>query len=154
MERFGGPQALRKAGLANLTAVPIERTERVATEDGATFDLVTGQSAYTASLALLLPDVLSRLSDAVPGPHGVLACVPACRHLAVHVIRDKSVLASLHLMTRFAINLYDSAAGPLSPSVYWWHDGTWHAVSHPGPDGEVNISLAHELRRLLDHLAR
>jgi hypothetical protein len=26
---------------------------------------------------------------------------------------------SLHLMARFAVNLYDSGAGPLSPSVYW-----------------------------------
>jgi hypothetical protein len=89
---------MRQAGLANLKAVAIEKTEQVVTEDGASFRLVTGQSVYTASLALILPEVLGRLGDVVPGPHGVLACVPACRHLAVHVIRDESVLASLQLM--------------------------------------------------------
>jgi len=150
---FGGLAALREAGLANLSAVPIEQTERVTTEDGASFDLVTGQSVYTASLALILPDVLGRLDDALPGPHGVLACVPAHRQLAVHVIRDMSVLPSLRLMARFAINLYHSGIGPLSPSVFWWRDRTWEAVSRPGPDGEVTIVLAEDLRRLLDQLA-
>jgi hypothetical protein len=152
VERFGGLRAMREAGLANLRAVPIEKPERVTTEDGATFDLVTGQSVYTASLALILHDVLGRLDDAVPGLHGVLACVPACRQLAVHVIRDMFVLPSLHLMARFAINLYDSAVGPLSPSVYWWRDGTWEAVSRPGLDGEVRIVLSEDLRRVLDEL--
>jgi len=103
---------------------------------------------------LILPEVLARLGDAVPGPHGVLACVPACRHLAVHVIRDKSVVPSLQLMARFAASLYDSAAGPLSPSLFWWRDGTWETVSRTGPDGEVEIVLTDELRRLLNQLAR
>jgi hypothetical protein len=111
---------------------------------------VTGQSVYTASLALILPDVLGRLDDAAPGPHGVLACVPAHRQLAVHVIRDMSLLPSLHLMAGFAINLYDSGAGPLSPSVFWWRAGTWKTVSRQGLDGEVNIVLGEDLRRLLD----
>jgi hypothetical protein len=67
VERFGGPAALREAGLANLRAVPMERTEQVTAEDGVGFDLVTGKSVYTASLALILPDVLGRLDDAEPG---------------------------------------------------------------------------------------
>ncbi len=153
VERFGGPVALREAGLANLRAVPIGETERVTTDDGASFDLVTGQSVYTASLALILPDMLTRLDDAEPRPYGVLACVPAHGQLAVHVIRDMSVLPSLKLMARFAANLYDSGVGPLSPSVYWWRDGTWEAISRPGLDGEVRIVLSEHLRRLLDRLA-
>lgn len=76
VQRFGGPAALREAGLANLRAVAIEKTERVTTENGASCDIVTGQSVYTASLALILPDVLRRLDNAVPGPHGVTAYVP------------------------------------------------------------------------------
>jgi hypothetical protein len=153
VERFGGAGALREAGLANLRAVPIGQTERVTTEDGDSFDLVTGNSVYTASLALILPDVLSRLDDGVAGPHGVLACVPAHRQLAVHIIRDMSVLPSLQLMARLAVNLHDSAVGPLSPSVYWRRDGTWEAVSRPGLDGEIKIILSRDMRGLLDQLA-
>jgi len=150
VERFGGPAALREAGLANLRAVPMEQTEQVTTEDGARFDLVSGQSVYTASLTLILPDVLSRLDHGAPGPHGVLACVPAHRQLAVHVIRDASVLPSLTLMARFAINLYNSGVSPLSPSVFWWRDGTWKVVSRPGLDGETTVIPTEDLRRLPD----
>lgn len=48
---------------------------------------MTGRSLYTAGLVLILPDVLSRLDDPVAGTYGVVACVPACRYLAVCLIR-------------------------------------------------------------------
>lgn len=78
---------------------------------------------------------------------------PAHRQLAVHVIRDRSMLPSLQLMTRFAINLYGSSGGQLLPSVFWWREGTWETVSRPGLDGEVKIVLGEDLPRLLDQLA-
>ena len=153
VEEFGGPRALREAGLANLHAVPIEKAERVTTEQGASFDLLAGQSVYTASLALILPEVLRRLDRAVPCPHGVMACVPTHRQLATHVIRDRLVVPSLQLMARFAVSLYDSGVGPLSPSVFWRREGSWKVVSRLGLDGEVTIVLDEDLRRLLDQLA-
>lgn len=45
-------------------------------------------------------------------------------------------------------------SGTFQSAVFWWHDGTWDTASRPGPDGEVEIVLTDELRRLLDQLAR
>jgi hypothetical protein len=140
VDRLGGVATLREAGRANLRALPVESAERVAPAGGVEFDVLSGESVYTASRALVLGDTLGRLGQAEPA-RGVLACLPSRHQLAVHPLGgDDPAIAPLSEMARFAHAGYSQGIGRLSPHVYWWHDGGWEQVSTVR-DGRVDLHL-------------
>lgn len=140
VSRLGGVTALREAGRANLRALPVESAEWVAPAGGVEFEVLTGDSVYTASRALVLSDTLGQLGQAEP-PRGVLACLPSRHQLAVHPISgDDPAITPLSQMAHFAHAGYSQGIGRLSPHVYWWHDGAWEQVSTVR-DGRVDLHL-------------
>lgn len=140
VSRLGGVAALREAGRANLRALPVESAEWVAPVGGVEFEVLTGDSVYTASRALVLSDTLGQLGQAEP-PRGVLACLPSRHQLAVHPISgDDPAITPLSQMAHFAHAGYSQGIGRLSPHVYWWHDGAWEQVSTVR-DGRVDLHL-------------
>jgi hypothetical protein len=144
VDRLGGVTALRQAGRANLRALPVESAERVTPADGIEFDVLSGESVYTASRALVLGDTLGQLGQAEP-PRGVLACLPSRHQLAVHPIGGQDpAIAPLSEMAQYAQAGYSQGIGRLSPHVYWWHDGAWEQVSTVR-DGRVDLHLDSDL---------
>jgi hypothetical protein len=140
IDRLGGVATLREAGRANLRALPVESAERVAPAGGVEFDVLSGESVYTASRALVLSDTLGRLGQAEPA-RGVLACLPSRHQLAVHPLGgDDPAIEPLSEMAHFAHAGYSQGIGRLSPHVYWWHDGGWEQVSTVR-DGRVDLHL-------------
>ena len=56
--------------------------------EGASFTVLLGESLLTASLALILPDVVARYAPGATMEHGAFVCMPYRHQLAFHVIDD------------------------------------------------------------------
>jgi len=131
-----GPLAdLRRAGLANLRTVRFDERQTLAAPGGGQFEVLMGESMFTASTLIVLEEVLERQRLAVDPENGVLVAVPFRHQLAIHAIRDASVVPSLNGLVRFAQLGHDGGAGALSPEVFWWRAGELRRISHRGPDG-------------------
>lgn len=140
VRRFGGKAALREAGLANLRMLPVGERKHMRAPDGGTFEVLLGESVYTASRALVMEDLLTRvLGLTVDGGHGVLAAMATRNQIAIHVIHDRSVIPSLRLMARFAVAGFTDGTGPLSPDVLWWRDGRWTRVTRRETGGTISM---------------
>jgi hypothetical protein len=152
VERFGGLDGLREAGLANLRALPVEERQRMDAPDGGNFEVLLGQSVYTASRVLVMPDLLRQMLGPVDAGYGVLAAMANRHQVALHVIRDRSVLPSISHLARFAVLGYSGSLGRLSPDVYWWRDGAWQRISEADGKGAVRVHVSAELGRVLDEV--
>ena len=117
-ERLGGFAALREHGLANLRRLPVEEHERIDAPNGGHVHVVAGDSPFTASRALVLPDLMARVGDTAPAPHGWLLAVPNRNHVCWHAIRDLSVLTSVETLVTLARRGADTP-GALSEHVFW-----------------------------------
>jgi hypothetical protein len=146
--RLGGRTWLRQAALANLRALPAPRRLHL-DRAGGNLDVIFGESFYTASRLLTLPDLLTQVFGSADAHHGVLAAMP-CRHRAhLHVLRDSTALPSLRLMARYTRLVHGEEAGPISPDLLWWRDGTWTLLSQgTGTALPINGELAATLRDL------
>lgn len=153
LARFGGPDALRPFALANLRATGDLAVEVLQTDDGARLDVVVGESLFTASLALVLPDVLRTVLRVDDAPDGVLVAAPFRNQLALHVLRDAGALPSLQALVGFALDGYQDGPGPVSPWLHWWHEGAFTQLSGPGAEaGEVVVTVPEALTEVLNRL--
>ncbi|GAC1366104.1 MAG: hypothetical protein NVSMB32_10170 [Actinomycetota bacterium] len=135
VERFGGRDLLRETGLANLRALPLEQRELIETPEGGHFRVLQGQSSFTASRLLTLDHLVEQLFSDPAMPKGVLAAIPNRDEVAVHVIRDTSVVPTLANLTTFAHMRIASAPGPLSPNVFWLHRDRFEQVTECDGEG-------------------
>ena len=139
-------------GWRNLQSLP-DREEFEAQQvehEGASFTVLLGESLLTASLALILPDVVARYAPGATMEHGAFVCMPYRHQLAFHVIDDPQVaLQTLMVMPQFAIHGFSDGAGPLSPHTYWWRDGELHQLTAIDEDGRLALTRARGLQALL-----
>ena len=110
------------------------RTEELVREqvehEGRHISCILGDSVYTASLAMMLPDVLQRFEPGVSLAEGVLFSVPFRHQLAYRVIDGReSVLDAVTLLPPFTVNGYLEGTAPVSPHVYLWQDGAVTAIT-------------------------
>ena len=151
--KFGGKDALREAGLANLRALPSGQRKHMAAADGGTFEVLLGESVYTASRVLVMEDLLEQaLGPAAETTYGVLAAMATRNQVAMHAICGRSVVPSLRLMARFALAGFRDGTGPLSPNVFWWRDGRWTQVTRQRPDGTITVINDPDLAGMIRHL--
>lgn len=151
--RCGGPDELRRAGLANLASLQVEERKDIQAPDGSNFTVAHGPSPYTASRALVMPDLIASLLGPADLTHGVLFGIPDRHQVIVHVIHDKTVLTTAPKMARFAEVGYDDSPGPLSPHLYWWRSGQWEPVTVSASAGRIGIGASGEFRRIIAQLA-
>jgi hypothetical protein len=97
---------------------------------------------YTASRALVMPELADLLTGSAAPSHGVLVGGASRHQVAVHVIRDRSVLPTLGQMAQFAHLGYDDSAGPLAPYVYWWRDDRWDQVTDLDSDRTITARIS------------
>ena len=116
MERFGGIDVLREAGLGNLRILPVGHRELIESPEGGQFRVLSGNSSYTSSRILTLDRLVDLLYPDADMPHGVLAAMPNRHEVGVHVIRDEATLPTLINLATFACKGTVSAPGPLSPN--------------------------------------
>lgn len=151
VDRLGGRKSLREAALANLRALPAPVHQRIGAPD-AQLEVISGDSHFTASRVLVMPDLLSRVLG-TDAPHGVLAAMPARRWAFIHVLADQTARPSLLKMAAMARATYDREQAPISPDVFWWRDGGWMPIPSVQSDGKVTLRPGPELSFLLADLA-
>ncbi|GAA4395205.1 hypothetical protein GCM10023153_17020 [Ornithinibacter aureus] len=132
--------------LVTTEPLQIERIEH----EGHWFWCVLGESMFTASLALVLPDVVERVEPGADLRDGVVFAVPFRHQLAFRVVDGATAaMDALTLMPRFAVLGFSDSPGPLSPHTYLWHDGAVSQLTHRGEDGVLNVVVGPHLGSIL-----
>lgn len=147
-----GYDALREAGLSNLSAVPIDE-HRTLEHNGGSVEVLLGKSMFTASLLLVLEHVLDRYGLKVDPDLGVFVGVPNRHQLDFHVAADARAIPSLNTLAAFTAAGYRDSAGVVSPNVYWWRPSGLRRISTLTPDGP-RIEVDTELQSVLEALTR
>ncbi|MFE9809310.1 hypothetical protein [Streptomyces sp. NPDC005548] len=152
LSELGDMAALRDRAFENLRAVRVDKHKVVRDKDGSRFDVLIGGSYFIASLALILDEVAGRHTKGAAAPDGILVALPHRHQLAFHVVRDGGVVPSLHTMARFAAAGFAESPGALSPSVFWWHEGSFTEVATQHDTG-LHVELTQEAMDLATRLA-
>lgn len=153
LEPLGDLPYLREQALYNLRGLPLEGHETVKGDAGMRFEVVLGDSFYTASRVLALESVVREVTGEALTANGVLVALPFRHQLAYHVIRDTTVIPTLNAMASFAAAGYADTPGAISPYVYWWRDGTLTQLSDRDEDGDgLRITVGEEFQELLERL--
>ncbi|MEV5599501.1 hypothetical protein [Streptomyces sp. NPDC052496] len=149
---LGEVPELRIRALNNLRALPVEGHETVRRGDGSAFEVVLGDSFFTASRVLVLEDLVERVMGTPLTEDGALVALPFRHQLAFHPIHDAQVVPALQAMAQFAAAGHADAAGAISPNVYWWRRGAMTRLSEPDGDGlrvVVDVDFQDMLERLV-----
>ncbi|MGW2817527.1 hypothetical protein [Streptomyces sp. NPDC001415] len=151
LEPLGKVPDLREQALRNLRELPVEGHETVKGDDGMRFDIVVGDSFYTASRVLALEAVVRQVTGREVPPEGALVAMPFRHQLAFHVIRDSGMVLALNAMASFAASGYEDTPGSISPFVYWWRGGTLTQLSDRDGEG-LRIVVGEDFGELLERL--
>ncbi|MET7716485.1 hypothetical protein [Streptomyces sp. NPDC005407] len=153
LEPLGDLQYLRDQALYNLRGLPVEGHETVKDGEGMRFEVVLGDSFYTASRVLALDSVVRQVTGQQLTADGALVAMPFRHQLAFHAIHDAGMIPALNAMASFAASGYVDTPGAISPFVYWWRDGTLTQLSDHDEDGEgLRIVVGDEFQELLERL--
>ena len=150
--RLGGWQAMSARGADNLRAEQIDAHEVLDGAAGGRFDVALGESVYTASLALVLPEIAEQWTGRRPGRHGWLLSVPNRHQLVWHLIEDAGVVGALQGMVRFAQLGFEDSPGPLSPHVYWWSGSGYQQLTFDDEDGNRAVRVEPDFQAVLEAL--
>lgn len=118
-----GLDALRAAGRTNLVNEPATY-ETTATPGGGQVHVLSGDSLFVASKALVLDEVARSVTGRELPDDGALFTVPSRGYLAFHPLADHHVQGAVNDLAAFGLGAYQDNPGPLSPRLYWWHRGT------------------------------
>ncbi|GAB1508482.1 DUF1444 domain-containing protein [Actinophytocola sp. KF-1] len=140
-----GHDRLREAGLRNLA-----REEPDAQVVDGVF-VLTG-SDYTASTALVLPDMIARVTGETDFPNGVLVSMPERQVLTYHLPRDESIHQALQTMINITLSEFEDGHKPISRHVYWWDRGVFLPITGFGADGTVNVHIDGEFADVFNHV--
>ncbi|UWX96880.1 hypothetical protein N2K95_14775 [Arthrobacter zhaoxinii] len=152
---FGGWEALRQQGIANLRALKVERLETLTPPGGGSFSALIGSSFYTASRAILLPSLATELTGKrVRGEFGWLMSVPNRHQVAWHVIEDSSVIGAVNGMASFTAAGYSDSPGPVSPHVYWWNGTGYEQLTEVSDEGTVRIRVGQGFQAVLESVMK
>ncbi|WP_369745633.1 hypothetical protein [Paenarthrobacter sp. AMU7] len=152
--RFGGWEALRTHGIANLNGLEVEELATVPTPSGSSFHVLLGDSVYTASRALLLPHLAAELTGKSVGDElGWLMSVPNRHQLVWHVIEDAGSASVITEMARFTAMGYNDAPAPLSPHVFWWDGTNYEQVTEISEEGRLVARVSPALKSALDAIS-
>lgn len=141
-----GLVALGRANLRALLDSDSLRSGRVG-ENG-TFTVVRGESLFTASLALLLPETMQRFSGDDDWGPGVLVAVPTRHELLYRPIDGADARVALQRMLEAAFLGFREEVGSLSPDVYWVRKQKWVQVSSSS-GGKPRVLRGTGLREVL-----
>jgi hypothetical protein len=136
--------ALWAIGLANVKAQ--DTPEQGLLDDGAV--MLSGDSFFVAAWALMLE---SRL-DPVP-EHGAVFVVPNRHTMVLKPVLDTSILPSCRSLLVFADNMFRQGPGSISPSLYWWRQGTIAHLRGRVRPGGVDFMPSDDFMDILNSLA-
>ena len=153
LARRGEIHRLKAAGLANLRTVldqPSVGVQTIEALGSGQFTVATGESFFTASLSLILPEAIERFTEERDLGRGVLLVIPFRHQLAYRVIDGNDCAVALNNLFRWAMLGFGDAPGPLSPHVYWVRGGEWVQVTSFDEDGRPCVDVSEELAEALE----
>ncbi|MEU8227353.1 hypothetical protein [Kribbella sp. NPDC048915] len=139
----------RRIGLANLRRLNDEQVE-IVRFSRAEFTILRG-GMFTASRALVLDTVLREVLRVERPAHGCLVAMPSRNELAVHVLRDPTVLDAFAGMAAYAVELFNTRPGAVSPHVYYVSGTEWHQVTDYS-DGTFRVHDSPQLLEAMEQL--
>lgn len=145
---------LKRAGLENLLREPVDVVEKLNVDTEADLFVVMGESVYTASRILVLPDLLPRVFGDRTYPDGVLVAAPFRHQVVLHPVDGKGIVAATTAMAQFAQLGFNDSACPVSPFTYWWKDGAFTQLSHLDEDGSLVIRAEGEFAEAVTRLTQ
>ena len=120
---------LGRANLRSLLDADDVAGETVTQGRSVSFTQVTGESFFTASLALLVRETVLQYSGEDDWGRGVLVAVPHRRELLYRVIDGSNTAATVRAMFERARSAFEHGSGPLSPNVFHVRDRRWAPVT-------------------------
>jgi hypothetical protein len=115
------------------------------------FTAIAGDSSFTASLALLLPETVQHFTMDEDWGRGVLVAVPTRHQLLYRPIDTADAAKALGAMQHAALRGFSREPAPLSPDVYWVRRGRWEQVTS-WDGGKPRVLRGTGLRELLKSL--
>lgn len=110
-----------------------EPVERIPFDENGRVELIASDSQFLAARVLALDTLIDGL-----GPHGALLALPHRHMVMVHRIEDGPALSeAIDLLVPLAARAHADGPGPLSPHLYWWHDGELARVPVDGDAGTI-----------------
>lgn len=152
IERFGGWSTLHGYALANLRRETDNNVEVVNAPGGGTFRALVTDSVYTASRAVLMPQVAHDVAGDEPGEFGWLLALPNRHQLCWHMVRDASVVPTIETMARIAASGGVGGVRPISPNVYWWNGRSYQRITSVEPPGRIAVNVEGEFQDVLSRL--
>lgn len=126
---IAGLVALGRANLRALLDSDTVRSGTVGSDGRGRFTAVRGESLFTASLALVLPEAMERFSGDDDWGRGVLLAVPSRHELLYRPIDAADARVALQHMVEAAFLGFQDEVGPLSPDVFWVRKQKWVQVT-------------------------
>jgi hypothetical protein len=139
---------LRAIALENLAFESVAPATAVKAGPGLEFQLIAGESFFTSSQLLRLPEVFEPLP-----PHGALVAVPHRHSLIVYPIVDMRVATALPTLAQITAGMNKKGPGSISPYVYWWHDSRLVHVPVSIDGKRIAVTPPLEFTELLNRLA-
>jgi len=141
------PLALAALGLASVMDEPVPP----AVEIDPGIWLIDDESPYTATKALGMASLVGGVLPAAP--QGVLFGLPHRHALLAAPVGPEVVQTVKTMMSLIIGSAVDSApGGPLSTSLYYWHEGDFERVGFVADDGGVHIVAAGRFGEVLSSL--
>jgi hypothetical protein len=126
---IGGLVALGRHNLKALLTDDAVQAETVGQAGRGSYTAVRGESVFTASLALVLPETIARFSGDDDWGRGVLVAVPSRRELLYRPLDASDARLALNAMLEAAVLGFHRDVGRLSPDVFWIRKQTWVPVT-------------------------
>ncbi len=105
------------------------RAEQVGSGGDGRYTKVSGESCFTASLALQLPETVERITGEDDWGRGTLVAVPSRHQLLYRPVSGSDAEEALHRMLDEAVFAFSGEPGPLSPEVFWVRNRQWTQVT-------------------------
>ncbi len=133
--------------LDNVRADGAPRPETFSPGPGVTLVGFRSDSELTTTHALWIERTLGG-----EGRHGVVLAVPNRHVVVAHAVRDALVVPAVDALVKVAVGFYREGPDPVSPHLYWVHDGTWSRQHVQPGDRQATFSPSPGFARLVDDL--
>lgn len=135
---------------ANVRGAPLPAVTSHAPSGGAELVFVSGPDATASAHALWLDDLVGGVPAA-----GALVAVPHQRAVLAHRLsRWDHAVEAVNLLVMMADAAWAQGTAPVSPDLYWWHDGWFTSLAARLVDGDVQVDAPPAFLDALERLPR
>jgi hypothetical protein len=135
-------------GLENVRRLSSPQPESFELEDGVEAILLTDESYFASTHALMLDEHAECL-----GTHGSLITVPSRDALVCYPIEDINVARAISGLIPIAQALYEEGPGSVSANLYWYDGEGYITIPYEITDAQVSVYPPDEFVEMLNQIA-